>query len=69
MKKTPAQLNGAGKLQLGLVAVTFGGYRVQSCTLSRYGFELRVVAMSRGYNDRSRQRVSLLVRNLPLDAR
>ncbi len=26
-------------------------------------------AMSRGYNDRSRQRVSLLVRNLPLDAR
>ncbi|KAA6418703.1 MAG: pre-mRNA splicing factor [Trebouxia sp. A1-2] len=25
--------------------------------------------MSRGYNDRSRQRVSLLVRNLPLDAR
>lgn len=28
-----------------------------------------VSAMSRGYNDRSRQRVSLLVRNLPLDVR
>lgn len=37
-----------------------------SCSAWRY---CDISTMSRGYNDRSRQRVSLLVRNLPLDAR